>query len=97
MKDEPIYVLRALSLGLCPRRVSILLLLSQEELGVMSLTRATGQYRQLISNDLRALLAQKMVTKVSGTGRIKVYRTSEAGVRVLGALKIPLELAPVGE
>lgn len=95
MKDSPIHVLRALSLGLCLRRVSILLLLSQEEMGIMRLTRATGQYRQLITNDLRALLDKKLVSKADKKGRVIYYATSPYGHKVLELLKSPLELAPL--
>lgn len=95
MKDSPIHVLRALSLGLCLRRVSILLLLSQEKMGIMRLTRATGQYRQLITNDLTALLDKKLVSKADKNGRVTMYETSPYGLKVLELLEHPLELTPV--
>ena len=95
MKDEPIHVLRALSLGLCLRRVAILLLLSQEEMGIMRLTRATGQYRQLITNDLTALLKKRLVAKADKRGRVILYTTSPYGHKVLELLQHPLELAPI--
>src|SRR5688572_25257801 len=95
MKDSPIHVLRALSLGLCLRRVSILLLLGQERMGIMRLTRATGQYRQLITNDLTALLEKRLVARAGKIGRVTMYETSPYGHKVLELLQHPLELSPV--
>lgn len=95
MKDSPIHVLRALSLGLCLRRISILLLLSQQEMGIMSLTRSTGAYRQLITNDLRALLSRGLVAKADKRGRVTYYTTSPYGYKVLELLNVPLELSLV--
>lgn len=60
----------------------------------MSLSRATGNYRQLITNDLRSLLKKNLVEQSGGSGRVKIYKTSQLGIRVLGALKEPLELKP---
>lgn len=95
MQDGQIHVLRALSLGLCLRRVAILLLLSQGEMGIMRLTRATGQYRQLITNDLSALLEKGMVAKSDKRGRVTLYITSPYGLKVLELLTHPLELIPI--
>lgn len=97
MKDAEIHVLRALSLGLCLRRVAILLLLSQGEMGIMRLTRATGQYRQLITNDLSALLDKGMVAKADKRGRVTLYVTSPYGAKVLELLTHPLELVPLDQ
>lgn len=95
MKDGQIHVLRALSLGLCLRRIAILLLLAQQQMGIMTLSRATGNYRQLVTADLLALLNKKLISKADKRGRVTFYETSPYGDKVLELLNVPLELTPV--
>lgn len=95
MKDDAFYVLRALSLGLNHRRNAILLILSQQNMSIMSLTRATGQYRQLITNDVAKLLKMGAIRALDEEVKQKIYTITPAGTAVLGALKEPLELVRV--
>lgn len=96
MKDEAFYILRALSLGLCVRRISIMLILSKLPMGIMKLTKTTGQYRQLITSDLKALLKKQLVAQQVSSGRIKTYETTPVGVKVLEILTQPIEFEKLG-
>lgn len=63
-------------------------------MGVVSVTTALGQYRQLVSSDIKALFKMGLIRREPTKGRVKPYTITEGGKRVLAAINLPLELIP---
>lgn len=57
---------------------------------VMTMVRATGQYRQLIQANLKGLEEENLIEKIVAKNRRKRYRITPRGCKVLEVIGTPL-------